>query len=58
MNKVYTTNNEIFKNKLNWNVNDLCALYIKEFGNWYRGKILKLDNIKKTASVSTTYIFG
>lgn len=56
MNKVYTTHSTIFNNKLNWKINDLCALFIKKFGNWYRGKIINLDTIKQTASVSLPYI--
>lgn len=57
MNKVYSTNSTIFKNNLDWKVNDLCALFIKKFGNWYRGKILKLNTIKRTATVSFLHMF-
>lgn len=39
------------KEKIQWQINDLCAAYIKEFGNWYRGKILDLDTKKLTATV-------
>lgn len=43
--------------KCDWNVNNLCALFIKQFGNWYRGKILKVDTTTKKASVSSFYLF-
>lgn len=52
MNNVYkkSKNN---KQKTQWQINDLCAVYKKQFGNWYRGKILNLDTQKLTASVSS-----
>lgn len=49
MNKAYSKNKKI--KKLDWKENDLCAVFIHKFGNWYRGKIIKLDS-KKTATVS------
>jgi hypothetical protein len=53
MNNVYNSK-KLKKNnqKTQWQVNDLCAVYIKKFGNWYRGKILSIDTKNGTASVS------
>lgn len=56
MNKFYKTNTKMLKES-NWNVNDLCALFIKQFGNWYRGKILKVDTTTKKALVSLFNLF-
>lgn len=53
MNNVYNNKKLKKKNqKTQWQVNDLCAAYIKKFGNWYRGKILSIDTTNCTASVS------
>lgn len=38
--------------KSDWKTNDLCAVFLKKFGNWYRGKIVNINAVKKTASVS------
>lgn len=51
MNKVYSKNMNI--NEFKWNKNDLCAAFVQKYGNWYRGKIVKLDSTK-TATVSVT----
>jgi len=52
MNNVYNSK-KLKKNnqKTQWQVNDLCAVYIKKFGNWYRGKILSIDTKNGTASI-------
>ncbi|XP_050532840.1 RING finger protein 17 isoform X2 [Daktulosphaira vitifoliae] len=51
LNKEYSKNISNKETKSNWVENDRCALFIKKFGNWYRGKILKLDENKKKATV-------
>jgi len=38
--------------KSDWKTNDLCAVFLKKYDNWYRGRILNLDAVKNTASVS------
>lgn len=49
MNEAYSKYMNI--SSLNWKKNDLCAVFVQKFGNWYRGKIVKFDT-KKTATVS------
>lgn len=51
MNKVYgdTKNNN---KRLGWKINDLCAIFIKKYGNWYRGKIIYIDIINQKVTVS------
>lgn len=56
MNKFYKSNTKMLK-ECNWNVNSLCALFIKAFGNWYRGKILEVNTTTKKASVSLFNLF-
>lgn len=58
MNKEYAGNETNKVKKLNWLVNDKCAAFIHKFGNWYRGKILKVDAENKNVSVSSPYLFS
>lgn len=44
--------------KFEWKINDLCAVFITKFGNWYRGKILKLNTENKKSSVSVHYLLN
>lgn len=46
MNKVYD-DKKINKKKIGWKINDLCAVFIKKYGNWYRGKIINIDVTKQ-----------
>lgn len=50
MNKVYA-NKKKTTQKLIWEKNDLCAIYINKYGNWYRGKIINLDVIRKMVTI-------
>ncbi|XP_025195551.1 RING finger protein 17-like isoform X2 [Melanaphis sacchari] len=50
MNKVYA-NKKKKTQKLVWKINDLCAIFINKYGNWYRGKILNIDLIKQLVTV-------
>lgn len=56
MNKEYTKNNSKKQQKDQWEENEKCAVFIKRFGNWYRGKITKIDNINKKVSVSFFFL--
>lgn len=51
MNKVYA-NKKKTTQKLSWGKNDLCAIFINKYGNWYRGKIINLDIIRQMVTVS------
>jgi len=51
MNKVYNDKNKN-KKKLGWKINDLCATFIKMYGNWYRGRIINIDITKQMVTVS------
>lgn len=51
MNNVYKKEKERFKNT-DWKVKDLCAMFVKKYGHWYGGNILKVNTRQKTASVS------
>jgi len=51
MNKVYGDKKKNTK-RLDWNTNDLCAIFIKKYGNWYRGKIIYIDIINHKVTVS------
>lgn len=51
MNSLYSANKKKMIKK-DWRINDLCAVLIRPYGNWYRGNVLKVDLTKQTASVS------
>jgi len=51
MNKIYGDKKK--KNTiLGWKINDLCAIFIKKYGNWYRGKIININITKHMVTVS------
>lgn len=49
MNKVYA--NKKKAKKIGWKINDKCAIFIKKYGNWYRGKIINIDITKHIVTV-------
>jgi len=51
MNKVYGDKKKN-KTMICWKINDLCAIFIKKYGNWYRGEIININLIKKMVTVS------
>ncbi|XP_022183496.1 RING finger protein 17 isoform X2 [Myzus persicae] len=56
MNKVYD-DKKINKKKIGWKINDLCAVFIKKYGNWYRGKIINIDVTKQMVTNVTVYFY-
>lgn len=55
MNKEYNNIKKKRTQKLDWKMNDLCAVLIKKYGNWYRGKIVNIDKTNKIVTVSLKF---
>uniref|UniRef100_A0A2S2NKN9 RING finger protein n=2 Tax=Schizaphis graminum TaxID=13262 RepID=A0A2S2NKN9_SCHGA len=50
MNIIYANKKHNTK-KLDWKINDLCAIFINKYGNWYRGKVKNIDIINQMVTV-------
>lgn len=52
MNKVYIDYEIKQIPKAELQKNNLCAVFIQKYGNWYRGQIINVHGNKNTTSVS------
>lgn len=59
INKAYADKKNRKTKRSDWAPNDLCTVFVEKFGNWYRGKIVKIDAENRTALVSIySFVFG